>query len=120
MKGIQELFKNYEKPKTKITSQRQTIIKEFFDELTLERKYDNWRRFRGVNRVRCSKGIQPLSAEQFKNHEMFLKPLTARFVAVKLAKLSESDLYYFLSECRDYKNRNGSFSKMFFGAQKLK
>ena len=117
---LNELLKTYERPKTKITNQRQTIIKEFFDELTLERKFDNWRRFVALNSRRRKSGENPLTPEEFKKHEFFLKPLTPRGVAVMLAKVPQQDLYCFLSMCRDYKNRNGSFGKIFFGALKTK
>lgn len=49
------------------------------------------------------------------------KPLTAKAVACKLGHIKDLDtLYYFLSECKDYKKRNGSFSKYFFGALKVR
>lgn len=49
------------------------------------------------------------------------KLMTGRGVAMKLSHLKDNGtLYYFLSECKDYKNRNGSFSKYFFGALKAK
>ena len=41
-------------------------------------------------------------------------------INMKLTHLSLNDLYYFMSECKDYKNRHGSFSKCFFGALKVK
>ncbi len=48
------------------------------------------------------------------------KPLSCRAVAVKLGHLKElGDLYYFMSVLKDYKNRNGSFSKGFFGMLKV-
>lgn len=49
-----------------------------------------------------------------------LKPVTFMAVKMKLYAIrnKRQDLYEFLSECRDYKNRQGSFSKIFFGATK--
>ena len=48
------------------------------------------------------------------------KPLTFMAVKMKLYAIrkNKQDLREFLSNCRDYKNRNGSFSKIFFGATK--
>lgn len=49
------------------------------------------------------------------------KPITGRAVAMKLSHLKDNHtLYFFLSQCKDYKNRNKSFSKYFFGALKVK
>jgi hypothetical protein len=44
--------------------------------------------------------------------------ITGRAVALKVSHLSEKDLVFFLSECRDYRNRSGSFNKRFFGSIK--
>lgn len=75
------------KPEVKITNERQSIIKEFVDEINKERIGTKW------------------------------KPITAKAVAIKLGMLkSNRELYEFLSECKDYKNRNGSFGKRFFGS----
>jgi len=41
-------------------------------------------------------------------------------VNMKLAHVPLKDLYYFMSDCKDYKNRHGSFSKFFFGNLKIK
>lgn len=77
--------------KTSMTSERQTIIKQFVDSLNLERINTKY------------------------------KPLTPRSVAVMLGTIkTNSELYRFYSECMDYKNRNGSFGKRFFGGRKDK
>ena len=48
------------------------------------------------------------------------KPMTGKAVACKLGHLKDNaTLYYFLSQCKDYQNRHGSFSKYFFGALKV-
>lgn len=79
-------FKLPEFKKSTITSERQSIIKQFVDEINKERINTKW------------------------------KPITARAVAIKLGTLkSNRELYEFLSECRDYKARNGSFGRRFFG-----
>lgn len=85
----------YQKPekekKRGITNERQSIIKQFIDEINSERKHEK------------------------------LKPLTDKHIAVKLGILkTNEDLYAFLSECRDYKKRSGSFGKRFFGGFKIK
>lgn len=79
-----------EKPKSSITNRRQEIIKVFVDEINKERRGTKW------------------------------KAVTGRSIALKMSHLSEPDMYYFLSQCRDYKNRNHSFSKCFFGSLKQK
>lgn len=72
-----------------ITSERQTIIKEFLDEINLERLKTKY------------------------------QPMTPRAVAIKLGMLkTNEELYQFLSECRGYKKRNGSFGKRFFGGHR--
>lgn len=38
----------------------------------------------------------------------------------KLILLNERELRAFLSDCKDYKRRNGSFRKCFFGALKIR
>lgn len=47
------------------------------------------------------------------------KPVNARRLAIMLSVLkTNQELYEFLSICKDYKTRNGSFSKRFFGGFK--
>lgn len=88
----EEIDKEYSERTSKkkgITNERQSIIKEFLDELNKERKDTKY------------------------------KPLTATGVAMKLSLLkSNQELYGFLSECKDYKKRSGSFGKRFFGGHK--
>ena len=48
------------------------------------------------------------------------KKLTPRYIAVKLAHLSVSDLYYMKSTLEDYRARGNSFSKGFFGSLKVR
>lgn len=49
------------------------------------------------------------------------KPMTGRGVAIKLGHIKDNGtLYYFLSTCKDAKNRRGSFSKCFFGSLKVR
>lgn len=46
--------------------------------------------------------------------------LAPRYIAIKVAHIPTKDLYYLMSICKDGKNRNGSFGKVFFGALKVK
>lgn len=79
------------KQKSKITNERQDIIKQFLEEINKERIGTKF------------------------------KPMTGRGVAMKLALLkTNQELYQFLSICKDYKNRHGSFGKRFFGGAKIK
>lgn len=50
------------------------------------------------------------------------KEQPTKFMAVnmKLLGIPEGDIAYCLSNCKDYKNRNGSFSKCFWGSLKIK
>lgn len=94
------LFQKYQdlKPNTKKVNKRSLIIQEFTDEINKERPYT----YKDKNGKKKKVGF-----------------ITPRAVAIKLGHIkNEFDLVYFLSECRDYKNRNGSFSKKFFGAIK--
>lgn len=87
-----ELFSNYKIPEpSKIRSERSDIIRQFLEEINKERIGTKW------------------------------KLMTARGVAIKVGHLKDNHtLYFFLSQCKDYKNRQGSFSKYFFGALKVR
>lgn len=74
--------------KTNITNRRQSIIKDFVDAINMER----------INTK--------------------FKKVSGKDIAIRVSHLSENDLYFFLSQCKDYKNRKGSFSKCFYGALK--
>lgn len=91
MKQINQLFNIEKYQEKKINSERASIISEFVEEINKERIGTKFKK------------IQP------------------RAVAIKLGHIkNKQDLYYFLSTCKDYKKRNGSFSKCFFGALKVK
>ena len=49
-----------------------------------------------------------------------LKQLPFVAIRIKLSHLNEESLRTFMNQCKDYKNRKGSFSKCFFGALKVK
>lgn len=73
-------------------SERAEIIQSFVDAINAERRADN-----------------------------YPKMVTGRGVAMKLSHLKNNfELYAFLSNCKDYKNRGGKFGRMFFGALKVK
>lgn len=83
----------YQKPEKKKRGggERASIVKEFVDEINKERDPTEY------------------------------KPVTGRQIGVMLGVLKTNhELYQFLSECKDYRNRNGSFSKRFFGGFKVK
>lgn len=91
---MQSLFEIIEKidytQKSRIKSERADIIRQFLEEINKERVGTKY------------------------------KQLTGRAVAIKVGHLKDNaTLYYFLSECKDYKNRGGSFGKYFFGALKV-
>lgn len=48
------------------------------------------------------------------------KPLSIKLLGIKLGHIPTKDLYYTLSVGKDYKKRNGSFSKYLFGVIKVK
>jgi hypothetical protein len=91
-KTIEQLIQERQPVKVKtITNERQDIIRQFVEELNKERIGTKF------------------------------KPLTGRAVAIKLGMIKTNQgLYEFLSICKDYKNRNGSFGKRFFGGAKIK
>lgn len=92
MKTLTEILKERQPVKVKtITNERQDIIRQFVEEINKERIGTKF------------------------------KPLTGRAVAIKLGMIKTNQgLYEFFSICRDYKNRNGSFGKRFWGALKIK
>lgn len=91
MQKISDIKIEIEPIKKTITNERQWIIQQFQDEINKER----------INTK--------------------FKPITGRAVAIKLGLLkTNKELYEFLSECKDYRNRKGSFGKRFFGGAKPK
>lgn len=93
------LFQKYQQPiVTKNISKRSLILEMFVNEINKERPYT----YTNINGKKTKVG-----------------KITGKAVAIKLAHIKdEKDLFYFLSVCKDYKNRNGSFSKCFFGSLK--
>ena len=94
------LLEKYQtKTESNIVNKRQWLIKEFVDEINKER---------------------PCSYLNAQGKKITLPKVTGKTIGIKLGHLKEFDLTYFLSECRDYKSRKGSFSKYFFGSLKVK
>ncbi len=80
---------NYTPVPSKIVNERQDILAQLLEEINRERIGTKW------------------------------KPLTGRAIAIKVSHIPTKDLYYILSVGKDYKSRNGSFSKYFFGSLKV-
>jgi hypothetical protein len=90
--SVGDMLKTYTRPVTKITNQRQLVIKDFLDEINAERVGTKFPQIVG-DRI----------------------PI----FCMKVSHLSQFDLVAFLSICRDSKRRTGSFSKCFFGSLKV-
>jgi len=91
MVKLSEQLKDLNLTVKSVTSERAEIVKMFVDEINKEREGTKW------------------------------KPVTGRSVAIQLSCLKTNfELYNWLSQCRDYKNRNGSFGKIYYGALDLK
>lgn len=48
------------------------------------------------------------------------KPISGRLLAIRLSHIPTKDLYFLLSQGKDYKARNGSFGKFLWGSIKVK
>ena len=88
MQSLFDIIKEKQQIKQGATSERASVIQQFTEEINQEREGTKY------------------------------KLLTGKVIAIKLSHLKLQDLYTFLSLCRDYKNRQKSFSKYFFGALK--
>ena len=63
--------------------------------------------------------VEEINKERFPYKKY--KELSPRAVAVKVGHLKDNHtLYYFLSQCNKGKAERGSFSKVFFGALKVR
>jgi len=96
MKQASDLFQNYEIKKTNL-NERSSLLKQFQDEINKERPY---------------------TYKNSKGKKVKVNKITGKELALRVAHVKTEDLYYFLSVCRDEKNRKGSFSKCFFGRLK--
>lgn len=77
-------------PRSKATSERASLLEEILTEVNSERRGTKY------------------------------KPLTAKLLGIKLAHMSTTDLYYLISQAKDYQRRHGSFSKYLFGSIRVK
>lgn len=48
------------------------------------------------------------------------KPLSGKLLAIRLSHIPTKDLFFLLSQGKDYKARKGSFGKFLFGSLKVK
>lgn len=86
--------------KTKSTSERSFIISQFVDLINLER---------------------PCTYKDKNGKIKTSGKVTGKQIAIMLSHIKDNfTLHYFLSSCKDSKNRNGSFSKCFYGSLKVK
>ena len=97
MKKIGELLQKPQE-KSNARSRRDELITEFIE---------------GINKER------PTTYKNLQGKKVKLDLVKPRFVAIKLSHLSVPELEWFLSECKDSRNRTGSFSKRFFGSLKV-
>lgn len=107
--NLSEHLKNYkiapEKGREKITNERQSIVKQFYDELEPQRKKENLYRFwkwRG-------KQIHPKFIKQeewntFKKDKTFLKHKALSFYAYKMSHLTEPTMKLFYVDCKRASN----------------
>ncbi len=89
MKQIKDIV-NRPKEKSKITNQRQEIIKMFVERLNQDIEVTN------INARKLGQKTYPLR--------------TPAYIAIRLSHLSEADLWYFLSVCKQAPH----FSKKFW------
>jgi hypothetical protein len=118
---LEQLKDKLENPvKEKHLNERQTILKEiytFYLSDEIHRKKANWSRF-------CSwchtnkKGKESLA--EFKKSKQFIKPITAKELAIRLAHIKTSDLYYIKSECVSRNRRGEDVGGFILGAIKAR
>jgi hypothetical protein len=89
MNNIGDILKNRKLIQNGSKDKRAFLISEFVDQINLERVNTKYKKVTGTQ------------------------------IAVKLSHLNFDELLHFMSSCKDYKNRKGSFSKYFFGTLKI-
>lgn len=65
-----------------------------------------------IQRIQCAINVERVGTKY--------KPVTGRAVAMKVAHIPTTDLYYLDSICRDAKNRGKKYGFVFFGSLKVK
>lgn len=98
-----------------ITNKRQWLLSLFLEEINLERKFENWKRYKHARKT-----LKTLTPDEFKQKTEHIAPMTGKALAMRVSHLSEFDLDFFLGQCREYKRNSGSFGKCFFGALKTR
>lgn len=82
-------------------NKRSLIIQEFEIQINNEREAQGWGYFVGKKWIKVA-------------------PITGKELALRLAHIKDTDdLLVFLSNCKDYKKRKGSFQKCFYGSLKF-
>jgi hypothetical protein len=115
MYEISELLR-IEKPKHK--SERNEIISqiyEFYQNDKQNRKKENWKRYCKW----CRDNKMPKGSEKlFKKTKLYLKELSSKVIAIKLAHIPTKDLYFMASVCRDKYNRGENIGAFLLGSIK--
>lgn len=98
---------------TPIKSQRNFILSQIIESYRnpkedLIRKKENFKRYIQYCKDNRLHWKRPEAQSTFKNSRLFLKPYTDKQVAIFLAPLSCTDLFYVSSVCRDKVNRGES------------
>lgn len=113
---IQERYK--QKPKHK--SERNEVISEIYlcyQNDKQNRKKENWKRYC----LWCRENKMPKGSEKlFKKTKFYLKELTPKVVAIKLAHIPTKDLYYIKSIVKDKYNRGENVGAYLLGSVKCK
>jgi len=119
MQSLAELITKREVKKPRL-NERQFVLKEIYELYLsdeLHRKKANWTRFCIWCRTN-KKGKESLA--EFKKSKQFIKPITAKLLAIKLAHIPTKDLYYMKSVAVDKKNRNEDIGAWILGSIKIK
>lgn len=118
---LQSIKEKLENPvKEKCLNERQTILKEIHELYLsdeIHRKKANWARFCAWCRIN-KKGKESLA--EFKKSKQFIKPITAKLLAIKLSHIPTKDLYFIKGECVSRKRRNEDLGAFIFGSIKIK
>lgn len=102
MESIGVILPMFTLTKKDTLNKRSLILKDFEIQINNEREAQGWGYKKGTKWVK-------------------VLPITGKELALRLAHIKDpEDLLYFLSVCKDYKKRKGSFQKAFFGALKVK
>lgn len=102
MEAIGVILPMFTLTKKDTLNKRSLILKEFEIIINNERASQGWGYKKGKTWVKVA-------------------PITGKELGLRLAHIKDTeDLLYFLSICKDYKKRHGSFTKAFYGALKVK